>query len=71
MATDFGSIEEAIPDARRYCSRHGRIWIMRDHQGRFHIINPYSKETENHYRVVLGWTIVRELRTDIVVTTPQ
>ncbi len=59
----YATVDEAIANSERYCKREGRIWVMENKDGRFEIVNPYSAQTEHHYRVVLGWRLAAELRT--------
>ena len=64
----YGSVEEAMPAAERHCRRDGRIWIMEDEDGRFHVINPYSKDIERHYLQKLGWKLAKQLETVVQET---
>jgi hypothetical protein len=70
MMTDYSheSVDAALPNAKRYCMRDGRIWIMKRTDGRFEIINPYCKDVEHHYKSVLGWTVAAELTLEVKAT---
>jgi len=65
----YDAVDDAVPSAMRYCKRDGITWIMRDKEGRFHIIYPYCESVKNHYLVVLGWTVEKQFEA-VVQETP-
>ena len=64
----YETVEAAIPQAQRYCKRDGITWIMRDKNGKFHIIYPYCESVKNHYLKVNNWTVEKQFETVVQET---
>jgi hypothetical protein len=64
--TDFDSVEEAMPDAKRFCARDGISWIMRNPvDGLYHVVYPYSEGVKHHYLHNNKWELCVELHTEV------
>ena len=64
----YMSLDGAKAEARLTCANvHEEIWVMRQANGRYSVIRPYSEEVKKHYLEKLRWERVVSFEPKLLV----
>lgn len=64
----YVSLDGAKAEARLTCARvQEEMWVMRQANGRYSVIRPYSEEVKKHYLEKLHWELITTFEPTVFV----